>query len=58
MEMIKLESQDFENIIYEDENYMDEVPTGGLVKYKLKVEMVEGAVQLGIRDCDSLMKSN
>lgn len=49
---------DLQNIIYEDETYFDEVPKGGLIKFKLTVEMLSGSVVVGIRDCDSLMSNN
>jgi hypothetical protein len=47
-----------QNFIYEDETSVEEVPVGGLVRYKLKVEMKEGAVQLGLRICQSSSQIN
>lgn len=58
MQLIKLEGGSVTNLIYEDENYVKDVPADGKLRYKTKIEMLEGAVQLGLRDCDSLMKSN
>lgn len=29
-----------------------------MVKYKTTIQMMDGSVEVGIRDCDSLMKTN
>lgn len=58
MQLTKIVPDGIQNFIFEDENYVDEVEDDGEVRYKATIQMIEGSIEIGIRDCDSLMDTS